>query len=205
MPFFNKNIKDNNMIKPEIQQKIIAAANKLTEEGIKDPTNDQVREKLGGGSLSHISPVMREWRNSRKEAVEVAIDMPTELKNTIELALVQVWNAAAKLAFADLEETKRESLDAIGSISLERDEAFNEIQKLESRIEILESENLIQKESCDTLRAEKDQLAKKLLTSEEKVKSQAELLTDRKNQITELNKNFGALQKELLDIAKKNK
>lgn len=193
------------MIKPEIQQKIIAAANKLTEEGIKDPTNDQVREKLGGGSLSHISPVMREWRNSRKEAVEVAIDMPTELKNTIELALVQVWNAAAKLAFADLEETKRESLDAIGSISLERDEAFNEIQKLESRIEILESENLIQKESCDMLRAEKDQLAKKLLTSEEKVKSQAELLTDRKNQITELNKNFGALQKELLDIAKKNK
>ena len=72
------------MIKTEIKQKIMACADELVASGINEPTNDQVRERLGGGSLSHISPVMREWRGNRKDAVVVALDMPTELKNVVD-------------------------------------------------------------------------------------------------------------------------
>ena len=37
-------------INPEIRERIIAAANFLATEGNDTPTNDQVREKMGGGS-----------------------------------------------------------------------------------------------------------------------------------------------------------
>ena len=67
-------------VKQEIQDKIVAAASALVAEGVKNPTNDQVRERMGGGSLSHISPVMREWRQSRQEEVVAALEIPPELK-----------------------------------------------------------------------------------------------------------------------------
>lgn len=57
-------------IKPEIRERIVVAASALAAEGIDSPTNEQVRERMGGGSLSHISPVMREWRESRKAEVD---------------------------------------------------------------------------------------------------------------------------------------
>ena len=53
-------------IKPEIKERIVEAANALVAEGNENPTNEQVRERMGSGSLSHISPVMREWRESQK-------------------------------------------------------------------------------------------------------------------------------------------
>lgn len=70
-------------IKPEIRDKILSAANSLQAEGVETPTNEQVREYLGGGSLSHISPVMREWRDSKKSEVAAALEIPADLKKLL--------------------------------------------------------------------------------------------------------------------------
>ena len=58
---------------------------------------------MGGGSLSHISPVMREWRESRKAEIFVALDIPTDLMKGIETSISQVWTAASRLATAAIE------------------------------------------------------------------------------------------------------
>ena len=43
---------------PDTVRRIEDAAAALIAAGTPNPTNEQVRQHLGGGSLSHISPVM---------------------------------------------------------------------------------------------------------------------------------------------------
>ncbi len=57
-------------IKPEIRQRIIDTA--------------AVLKRMGKGSLSHVSPVMREWRNARKTQISSAFEIPPDLKKSIE-------------------------------------------------------------------------------------------------------------------------
>ncbi|HFG2077193.1 TPA: DNA-binding protein [Vibrio cholerae] len=121
-------------VKPEIRDRIIATANALISEGIDNPTNDQVRERMGGGSLSHISPVMREWRESRKAEVVAALDMPADLKKAVETSLGQLWGMASKLATTSVENFRQEAEAAVADATAERDEALNEIQRLEKHL-----------------------------------------------------------------------
>ena len=121
-------------VKPEIRDRIIATANALVSEGIDNPTNDQVRERMGGGSLSNISPVMREWRESRKAEVVAALDMPADLKKAVETSLGQLWGMASKLATASVENFRQEAEAAVADATAERDEALNEIQRLEKHL-----------------------------------------------------------------------
>ena len=121
-------------VKPEIRDRIIATANALVSEGIDNPTNDQVRERMGGGSLSHISPVMREWRESRKAEVVAALDMPADLKKAVETSLGQLWGMASKLATASVENFRQEAEAAVADATAERDEGLNEIQRLEKHL-----------------------------------------------------------------------
>ncbi|WP_349496299.1 DNA-binding protein, partial [Escherichia coli] len=46
-------------LSPDTVRRIEDAAAALIAAGTPNPTNEQVRQHLGGGSLSHISPVVR--------------------------------------------------------------------------------------------------------------------------------------------------
>ena len=48
------------------KEKIIAVAEKLEAQGV-NPTQVTVREALGGGSFATIGPVLKEWKESKKE------------------------------------------------------------------------------------------------------------------------------------------
>ena len=126
-------------IKSEITDKIIQTANTLVAEGIENPTNEQVRERMGKGSLSHISPVMREWRVSRQAEVAAALEMPSNLKRAIESALSQVWTSASQLATVKIDTIRQETDTEIHTATGERDEALSEITRLETRINELEA------------------------------------------------------------------
>lgn len=54
-------------VPPDITRRIEDAAAALIDAGTPNPTNDQVRTHLSGGSLSHISPVMRAFRARLRE------------------------------------------------------------------------------------------------------------------------------------------
>lgn len=199
-------------IKLEIKERIINAANTLTAEGVENPTNEQVRERMGGGSLSHISPVMREWRESKKAEVVAALEMPAELKKVIESSIGQVWTAASKLASATVESFRQEAQENIEAATAERDEALSEITRLESKIIDLEK-----------LLSEKEAELNQVKSDEEKAKAQNATLNsekaalvarieDRDNQIGSLKSEVKEarndtknLQAELIEIAKKSK
>ena len=118
-------------IKPAIRDRIIQAAEHLVSKGIEKPTNDQVRERLGGGSLSHISPVMREWRQARQTTINTALEIPETLQKAIQVSIGQVWEAASQLATAKTEEIQTQSQETITEMQAELSETLAEVDRLE--------------------------------------------------------------------------
>jgi len=196
-------------VNPDIQQRIVAAANALVGEGINAPTNDQVRERLGGGSLSHISPAMRQWRQDRQAAVVTALTIPAELKQAIETSLSQVWEAAGRLATGRIERIQQEATDQQRAAEVERDEALGEVTRLEERISELQDQRAEQEDRCQCLQIELEKL--RVECSRLTADSGALLirLDERDQQITELKvelkaarQDNKALQAQLVTIAK---
>lgn len=197
-------------VNPEIKEKIVTAANALAGEGNDNPTNDQVRERLGGGSLSHISPVMREWRESRKAEVVAALEMPGELKSAIESSVGQVWTTASKLASASAEAVRQKAAVAIEAAAAERDEALAEITRLEERVASLQKDlegkerAVIQAQT--ELEQERDKIAK--LTTENatlgaRVADRDEQILGLKADLKDSRNDNKALQAELVEIARR--
>ncbi len=125
------------IINPEIQKRIIDTANSLVAEGIEEPTNALVLERMGKGSLSHVSPVMRQWRESRKAEVVAALEMPSALKKAIETSLSHMWMTASKMATVAVEQVRLDAEERVLVVTNERDEALAEIGRLESRVATL--------------------------------------------------------------------
>lgn len=182
-------------INESIKQRIINAANELVASGIESPTNMEVREKLGGGSLSHISPIMRLWRSERKEQITTSVEIPDELKKAIETALTQVWTTSNNIAFSSIEAIKSESKILIDEANNERDEALIEVQRLEDINARLEKE-LEDKEF--------DIEAKANQFNEMKAEnlSLQRLLDERRERLIKLEADYEKLQQELIAIVK---
>ena len=182
-------------ISESIKQRIINAANELVAAGVESPTNNEVREKLGGGSLSHISPIMREWRNERKEQITTSIEIPDELKKIIETSLAQVWTTSNNIAFSSIEAIKNESESLIAEANSERDEALDEVQRLE------EVNLKIEAELRETLAKLDSQVEKGNMLQAEKF-SLERVLEERKERLTKLEADYEKLQQELITIVK---
>ncbi|WP_347278091.1 DNA-binding protein [Escherichia coli] len=84
-------------LSPDTVRRIEDAAAALIAAGTPNPTNEQVRQHLGGGSLSHISPVMRAFRARQREQ---ATPLPPELAQLLTGQLGLLWQAAVKQAEA---------------------------------------------------------------------------------------------------------
>ncbi|HIC6099975.1 TPA: DNA-binding protein [Salmonella enterica subsp. enterica] len=88
-------------LSPDTVRRIEDAAAALIAAGTLNPTNEQVRQHLGGGSLSHISPVMRAFRaRQREQAAEQTAPLPPELAHLLTSQLGLLWQAAVKQAEA---------------------------------------------------------------------------------------------------------
>ncbi len=196
-------------VRPEIRQRIIDSAEALLTEGIDNPTNDQVREHLGGGSLSHISPVMRHWRESRKTQHEIILEMPPELHRVIERSIAKVWSEANRLVTDSIQQIQHKARQAVATASEERDDALQEIIALERKVEQ-------QMQSIDQSTTQRQQLKAQIIEHElrqaqltSKTTLLSEWLNDRDAQLQELNAKLEQavsdnkdLQQELINIAR---
>ncbi|OUF32454.1 hypothetical protein AZZ64_004720 [Enterobacter cloacae] len=83
-----------------------------------NPTNEQVRQHLGGGSLSHISPVMRAFRaRQREQAAEQADDDIARADQERDEALANVAALESELA-------------VLREVVAERDRLLQEVREL---------------------------------------------------------------------------
>ena len=180
-------------INESIKQRIINAANELVASGIESPTNMEVREKLGGGSLSHISPIMRLWRSERKEQITTSVEIPDELKKAIETALTQVWTTSNNIAFSSIEAIKSESNILIDEANNERDEALIEVQRLEDINARLEKELEDKKFDIEAKANQFNEMKAENLSLQR-------LLDERRERLIKLEADYEKLQQELIAI-----
>lgn len=118
-------------LSPDTVRRIEDAAAALIAAGTLNPTNEQVRQYLGGGSLSHISPVMRAFRaRQREQAAEQTAPLPPELAQLLTGQLGLLWQAAVKQAEAGVLAAREQADDDIARAYTKEDstvEARNEI------------------------------------------------------------------------------
>lgn len=187
-------------------RRIEDAAATLIAAGNPNPTNEQVRAHLGGGSLSHISPVMREFRaRQRALASEQTPALPPELAQLLTGQLTLLWQAAVKQAEAETLAAREQADADIAQADLERDEALAKVTLLESKLAVLqevETERDRLLEDVRELRAEalplREQVAR-LSTAGEHLAAQ---LQDTKAELKESRTENRSLQAELLTLAR---
>ncbi|EPP3216857.1 DNA-binding protein [Salmonella enterica subsp. enterica serovar Orion] len=187
-------------------RRIEDAAAALIAAGNPNPTNEQVRQHLGGGSLSHISPVMREFRaRQRALASEQTPALPPELAELLTGQLALLWQAAVKQAEAGTLAAREQADTDIARADQERDEALAKVTALESELAVLravvtERDRLL--DEVRGLRAEalplREQVARLTATGEHL----AAQLQDTKAELKETREDGRALQAELLVLAR---
>ena len=185
------------MVKPETEKSIVQAAEDLVREGIESPTNAQVLERLGKGSLSTVSPVMREWRNRRSEEQATFREMPDPLKEMITGSISHLWVEANRQADKDLEEFREKAISNIRRAEAERDEALMENGKLSKQTHEL-------REKLEEEKDTRQQLENQLQGKEAKL---IELTTENKlllKQVEDLKELTSRLQSELVELAKRD-
>ncbi|EHW5359560.1 DNA-binding protein, partial [Salmonella enterica] len=123
---------------PDMVRRIEDAAAALIAAGTPNPTNIQVRDHLGGGSLATISPVMRAFRaRQREQAREDPLPLPPELQQLLTGQLGLLWQAACKQADADTLAAREQADADIEQADLERDAALAKVAELERELAVL--------------------------------------------------------------------
>ena len=197
-------------IKPAIRDRIIQAAEHLVSKGIEKPTNDQVRERLGGGSLSHISPVMREWRQARQTTINTDLVIPEALQKAIQLSMSQVWESASQLASTRTEEIQAQSQETITEMQTELSEALTEVGRLEKELsaktELAERQFAELSQLREEARDYRSDIQRMTLNSdamENRLSDYKDQLRELKTELKESKEDNKKLQQDLLDIVRK--
>jgi hypothetical protein len=193
-------------LSPDTVRRIEDAAAALIAAGTPNPTNEQVRQHLGGGSLSHISPVMRDFRaRQRALAGEQTPALPAELMQLLTGQLGLLWQAAVKQADAETLAAREQADADIGQADQERDAALAKVATLESELAVLRE---VQAERDRLLKQELGLNERMISLREEVVRQQtrnehlAAQLEDCRQDVKTLRDSEKALQQELLTLAR---
>lgn len=193
-------------ISSDIRARIEAAADELVREGVNNPTNEQVRQKLGGGSLSHISPVMREWRQKAREQATAAVPpVPGSLQQLTADLASRLWQQARELAEADAAAVREQADADIAQADELRDEALEEVRRLEAELTFLRDVAA----ERDRLREQLDELKTVLSVTradyaalKATADASAQQKEEMRSELKEAREENKALQAELLQLAR---
>ncbi|GAA0785608.1 DNA-binding protein [Marinobacterium sediminicola] len=148
--------------KNDTHSRAIEIADKLLEEGIR-PTQQNVRERLGTGSLTTINRALNDWWHTLAERVQRRNEHPELPEPVVQLAN-QTWNRALAYAEhrfnqqrAEIERQQAELKQAAETQRSGGEAALLEAQKQNARL----------LERCERLADEKHMLEKRLLEAEE--------------------------------------
>ncbi|KLP31089.1 KfrAs [Enterobacter roggenkampii] len=193
-------------LSPDTVRRIEDAAAALIAAGTPNPTNEQVRQHLGGGSLSHISPVMRAFRARRREqAAEQTTPLPPELAQLLTGQLGLLWQAAVRQADAKTLAAREQADADIEQADRERDEALAKVATLESELAVLRE---VQAERDRLLKQELGLNERMISLREEVVRQQTRnehltaQLEESRQEVKTLRDSEKALQQELLTMAR---
>jgi len=114
------------------EQAIIEAAERLLADTGRIPTVEAVREALGGGSFSTLSPVLRDWRRQRQTGAPAVGEIPARVREALERATAALWGALREEVEERAARARKEADARAGEAEAERAEALREVARLEA-------------------------------------------------------------------------
>lgn len=191
---------------PNMVRRIEDAAAALIASGTPNPTNVQVRDHLGGGSLATISPVMRAFRaRQREKAREETLPLPPELQQLLTDQLALLWQAAVQQAESGALAAREQADADIEQADLERDVALAKVAELESELAVLrevqtERDRLLQQ--VPGLQERMISLREEVVRQQTKNEHLSVQLQESRDEVKTLRASEKALQQELLTLAR---
>lgn len=126
------------------EERIIEIAEKLEAEGV-NPTQVNVRDALGGGSFATIGPVLKKWKESKKEDSQLAeVRVPEAITERLEQLQGAVWQAA-------VDEADRRLMAEREALHQAQEQAAAEVREHLDSIAALEAEALDFQRKIETL------------------------------------------------------
>ena len=115
------------------KEMVIEAAEALLTEEI-NPSMAAVRSKLGTGSFSTISPILRGWREGRESSKVTKVAMPSDITAALDKFGAQLWTVATGIATDQLNKIREEARCAVELANSDRNEATNQLYKIQDTI-----------------------------------------------------------------------
>jgi len=195
------------------EERIIEVAEKLEAEGV-NPTQVSVREALGGGSFATIGPVLKKWKESKKEDHALTeIQVPEVITERLEQLQGAVWQAAVDEAEHRLaaerealhhaqEQAASDVAEQMESIAALESEAEKHLAQIEAFKADLEAKNIQADNLVVELAEVKDRANKDVQASAEAMArevSRREAAEDRADRAEALHRE--ALEQSRLDLS----
>lgn len=183
------------------KQQIFQAADAIDAAG-KNPTLVSVREALGGGSFSTISPALKEWRaNGAAKNTPIQVAAPQAITDLLSGLGSEVWSAALELANGRLS-AERESLEEVRrQLEAEKTEAAEMADHLSIELESMKTQHSAQDAEITSLqKALEERDAALGIQSQSLASANARLVevTTRANQLNDELARVGAQNAELI-------
>jgi chromosome segregation ATPase len=129
------------------EEKIIETAERLAAEG-KNPTQVTVRAALGGGSFATIGPVLKAWKDSKKEDHALAeVQVPEMITERLEQLQGAVWKAA-------VDEAERRLMVEREALKVAQESAAADVAEQKESVAALEAEADKTSETINVLTSE---------------------------------------------------
>lgn len=105
------------------------------------PTVQAVRDRLGGGSFSTLSPLLKQWKEEREAAkAPPAVEIPAEVAEVMREATARIWASAEAVARQRIQAAEMSASERVAAAEAEREEIAEEVRRLER--EVLEIRDL---------------------------------------------------------------
>lgn len=177
-----------------MKDKIFNICETLKQSGI-NPTAEKVRNELGSGSFTTISPIIREWKDTQSKT-ETVPAIPPEAQNAVTQATALIWKIATDHQTEAINAVRQECNCIEQEALAERDEALKEIQFLESQLQTLKTNlETVEKQNL-TITTEKASLELQIQKQQLIIDSTTIFNEDLKNEVKELRKVATTAQSE---------
>lgn len=197
-------------ISSERKSAILKAISELHQATGQVPTVNAVIEKMGGGSASYVTPVLRGWREEQSKREREVRAMPEAVQNAMKDAAAKLWAIATEEADSDLNHFKDESEKEKQQLLQERDLALTDLEAMEAALAKANDELASVTEAAAELKTINAKLEDQVRETQAKldVKAvEAQSLQTRLNdhiaQLADLKQSSALLETKLLEIAGK--
>ncbi len=160
-----------------------------------NPTAEKVRNELGSGSFTTISPIIREWRDTQSKT-ETVPEIPPEAQNAVTQATALIWKIATDHQTEAINAVRQECNRIEQEALAERDEALKEIQFLENQLQNLKMNLETVEKQNRTITTEKASLELQIQKQQLIIDSTTIANEELKNEVKELRRITSTAQSE---------